>query len=117
MSVLMTFRTKGDPALLEKRAGANPDGMRAIAEQAHSQLFVVDPYIDPDVINRYVRPLRAGVSIRLLTTKNRWIADVMTSCELLSTQRKQPIALRESADLHGRLIFIDGKRGFSRIAR
>jgi hypothetical protein len=88
------------------------NAMRAIVDQAHSELFVVDPYIDTDFVNRYVRPLRLGLSIRLLTTKTRWTADVVTSCELLSTQRNEQIELRESSDLHGRFIFMDGKRGF-----
>jgi heme-degrading monooxygenase HmoA len=34
MSVLITLRANGDPAELERRAGANPDEMRAIADKA-----------------------------------------------------------------------------------
>jgi heme-degrading monooxygenase HmoA len=34
MSVIMSLRAKGDPGKLEERAAANPDGMRAIADQA-----------------------------------------------------------------------------------
>jgi len=31
MSVIMTFKAKGDVAELERRAAGNPDGMRAIS--------------------------------------------------------------------------------------
>ena len=34
MSVIMTFRLKGDPKKLEEHAAANPDEMRGIADRA-----------------------------------------------------------------------------------
>ncbi len=36
MSVLMTLRALGDPAELERRAAANPEGMLALIESAKS---------------------------------------------------------------------------------
>jgi heme-degrading monooxygenase HmoA len=36
MSVLMTLRAAGDPAELERRAAANPEGMAALIESAQS---------------------------------------------------------------------------------
>src|SRR5437588_8420340 len=61
MSVIMTLRAQGDPKELERRAGENPDGMRAIAEQAKQhgliahrfygsddgQILVIDEWPDP----------------------------------------------------------------------
>ena len=62
MSVIMTFRVKGDPKRLEERAGANPDAMRAIADRAQEhgliahrfygsedgQIMVIDEWPNPE---------------------------------------------------------------------
>jgi hypothetical protein len=84
MSVLMMLRAKGDPALLEKRAGENPDGMRAIAEDAKKagliahrfygsddgQIMVVDEWPDPESFQRFfaasrdqIDPMMAEVGV------------------------------------------------------
>ena len=82
MSVFMTFRSKGDPALLEKRAADNPDGMRAIAAEAKKagliahrffgsddgQIMVVDEWPDAESFQRFfaanedtIKPMMAEV--------------------------------------------------------
>lgn len=67
MSVLMTFRIKGDPGELERRAGEDPDGMRTIAESAKEHgliahrfygtedgdVMVVDEWPDPESFQRF----------------------------------------------------------------
>jgi hypothetical protein len=75
MSVLMTLRTKGDPALLEKRAGENPEGIRAIAEEAKKagliahrfygtddgQIMVADEWPDAESFQRFFAANRAQI--------------------------------------------------------
>jgi hypothetical protein len=75
MSVLMTFRTKGDPALLEKRAGDNPDGLRAIVEEAKTagliahrfygtddgQIMVLDEWPDAESFQRFFAANRTTI--------------------------------------------------------
>lgn len=82
MSVLMTLRTNGDVALLEKRAGENPDAIRAIAEDAKKygliahrfygtddgQIMVLDEWPDAESFQRFfaanretIEPLMAEV--------------------------------------------------------
>ena len=67
MSVLLTFRVKGDPALLEKLAGENPDAIGAIAADAakhgmiahrfygsdDGQIMVLDEWPDPESFQRF----------------------------------------------------------------
>ncbi len=48
MSVLMTFRAVGDPAELERRAAANPDGMRALAESARPHGLISHRFFGTD---------------------------------------------------------------------
>ena len=49
MSVLVTLRTTGDAAALERRAADNPEGMRAIVEQAKGHGLIAHRfYASPD---------------------------------------------------------------------
>jgi hypothetical protein len=82
MSVLMTLRISGDPALLEKRASDNPDEMRAISDDAKKsgliahrfygsddgQIMVIDEWPDAESFNKFfaanaekIQPLMAEV--------------------------------------------------------
>ena len=85
MSVIMTFRTKGDPSELERRAGENPDGMRSIADRAKErgliahrfygnddgEIMVVDEWPDPGSFQSFfeqvrdeIEPLMQEVGVR-----------------------------------------------------
>lgn len=84
MSVLMTFRVKGDPALLEKRAGEDPAAIRAISDDAKKygviahrfygsddgQIMVVDEWPDAESFERFfaanrgtIEPMMAEVGV------------------------------------------------------
>jgi quinol monooxygenase YgiN len=65
MSIIMTFRMKGDPDKLEQVAAADPDAMRSIADQAEhgliahrfygsddGQIMVVDEWPDAESFRR-----------------------------------------------------------------
>lgn len=66
MPMIMTLVAGGDPDELERRAGQNPEGMRAIAERAKAhgliahrfygaegQIMVVDEWPDPESFQRF----------------------------------------------------------------
>ena len=75
MSVIMTFRVKGDPERLEQRAAENPDEMRAIADRAKEngliahrfygsedgQMMVVDEWPDPESFQRFFESIRSKI--------------------------------------------------------
>jgi len=76
MYVIMTFKAKGDAAELERRATANPDGMRAITERAKANgliahrfygslegdtIMVVDEWPDPESFQRFFEEMRAEI--------------------------------------------------------
>jgi hypothetical protein len=84
MSVLLTFRAKGDPAELERRAAANPDGMKEISDRAKEfgliahrfygsddgQIMVVDEWPDAESFHRFfeamgptIQPMMAEVGV------------------------------------------------------
>ena len=66
MSVIMTFRAAGDPDELERRAAADPDAMRSIADRAKEhgliahrfygadgQIIVIDEWPDAESFQRF----------------------------------------------------------------
>jgi hypothetical protein len=74
MSVIMTLRANGDPDELERRAAANPDGMRAIADRAKEhgliahrfygapgQILVIDEWPDPESFQRFFEEMRSEI--------------------------------------------------------
>jgi quinol monooxygenase YgiN len=84
MSVLMTFRTAGDPAKLEQLAARDPAAMRAISDTAQregclshrfygsesGEIMVVDEWESPDAFQRFfdsqsdkIRPMMQEVGV------------------------------------------------------
>jgi hypothetical protein len=74
MSVIMTLRANGDPDELERRAAANPEGMRAIADKAKEhgliahrfygapgQILVIDEWPDPESFQRFFEEMRPEI--------------------------------------------------------
>jgi hypothetical protein len=75
MSVLMTFRIKGDPNILEQKAGENPEAMRSIADRAEEngliahrfygsddgEIMVVDEWPDAESFQRFFESNRSEI--------------------------------------------------------
>jgi quinol monooxygenase YgiN len=75
MSVLMTFRSSGDPAKLEELAGRDPGAMRAIADAAREQgclshrfygsdqgeIMVLDEWESPEAFERFFASQSAAI--------------------------------------------------------
>jgi hypothetical protein len=74
MSVIMTFRAAGDPDELERRAAANPEAMRSIADRAKEhgliahrfygadgQIMVVDEWPDAESFQRFFEQMRPEI--------------------------------------------------------
>lgn len=74
MSVIMTFRVKGDPSRLESRAGEDPSNMRAISDRAkehgliahrfygsEDEIMVVDEWPYPESFQRFFEDMRSEI--------------------------------------------------------
>ena len=75
MSVIMTFRVKGDPAELERRAASSPDTLSGISGRAREhgliahrfygsddgQILVVDEWPDADSFQRFFEAMRSEI--------------------------------------------------------
>lgn len=85
------------------------DELRKIIEQAVSEVFFVDAYLDAEFVSRYMPIVRQGVSTRLLTGNDTAkLNRLMPAIDLFVQETGQPIALRSSAGIHDRYLFIDG---------
>jgi hypothetical protein len=74
MSVIMTFRVKGDPGKLERMAAEDPESLQSIAERAKEhgliahrfygsddEIMVVDEWPDPESFQRFFETLRPQI--------------------------------------------------------
>ena len=74
MSVLMTFLVKGDPDALEQAAAQDPDGLRAIGDEAkkagliahrfygsEGQIMVIDEWPDRESFERFFESQREKI--------------------------------------------------------
>ena len=79
MSVIMTFRVKGDPQRLEELAAADPGVLRAISDRAKEhgviahrfygsedgQILVIDEWPDPESFNAFFEQSRSEIEPRM----------------------------------------------------
>jgi len=88
--------------------GAAYDFFRALNDlvaSATAQLFIVDPYLDAEVFDGYLLALKPTVSVRLLA--NQYVANVRIAANKHTTQTGANIELRQSSDIHDRVLFVD----------
>jgi hypothetical protein len=79
--------------------------LKDIVAAAKRDIFIVDNYLNTEFFELYVEPVRAGVSLRILTDEVRG--------NLLIVAKKYAargnFELRTSADVHDRHVFVDGR--------
>lgn len=85
-----------------------PD-LSALVLRASHDVFIVDAYLDEQLFNLYVSEVPAGTSVRILS--NKIGANVETVARMYSKSR--PLAVRSSADIHDRAIFLDQQGWFT----
>lgn len=81
------------------------DTVRQIIEEANSEVFFIDPYLDADFVSKYLPYVKSGVKIKLLTSNKipQLIPAVRTFCD----QHNADIVVRKKAGLHDRYVIID----------
>ncbi|CAG0978975.1 hypothetical protein BURK2_01729 [Burkholderiales bacterium] len=102
------FGIERDPALLVMDYF---EDVREVLLTARKDVFFVDPYLDAELVSRYMANINIGVSVRLL--RSRGTAALVPPIDLAAMQVDHPIELRStSSPLYGRFLFLDGVRGF-----
>ena len=85
------------------------DAIKGLFETAVSDLLVVDPYLNQEVLKKYCVYAKAGVAIRLLGT--RYMDTLQPAAAALNQQRGN-VHLRKSADVHDRYVFVEEQKCF-----
>jgi hypothetical protein len=82
------------------------DEVRKLIQSAQSDLLFVDPYLDADFVSHYLPHIRAGVTIRLLSSKG--IPQLVPAVDEFAKQYGASIEVRrQSARPHDRYLFVD----------
>ena len=79
--------------------------LKAVINQAESEVMVVDPYFNGEAFDAYLSTAKPGLNIRILA--DRYSKDINSYVEKHKAQFQTNIELRRSKELHDRLVFID----------
>lgn len=87
------------------------DELRKIVSTATTDVFFVDPYLDPDFVSSYLPSVAKGATVRLLAQKG--VAQLVPAVAMFTKQHGTVIQVRSaSTKMHDRFVFIDGKAGY-----
>jgi len=81
--------------------------IRDITKNAKNEIFVIDAYVDEELLNLYLEKIPIGVKIRILTKKPQ--GNFVTVAQKFKIKPKVDFEVRRSNDCHDRLFFIDDK--------
>ena len=84
--------------------------IKDIVKTAIEDVFIVDPYLNEEVLIKFCVYAKTGVGIRLLGES--YMSTLQPAAEALNKQRGGAVSLRKSSGLHDRYIFIDRSRCF-----
>lgn len=81
------------------------DEIRKIIETANQDILFIDPYLDAEVVSRYIVHVKHGCTIRLLAREK--LATLIPAVIAYKNQTDQNIQVRSAPGFHDRYIFID----------
>ena len=81
--------------------------IRNITKDAKNEVFVIDAYVDEELLNLYLEKIPIGVKIRILTKEPK--GNFVTVAQKFKIKPKVDFEVRRSNNCHDRLIFIDDK--------
>lgn len=84
------------------------DEVSKIVQTAKNELLFVDPYLDRDFVSRFLEPLSSPVSVRLLSSDNKYLATLVTAVKLLIQQKSISVNVRTTDRIHDRYVLVDG---------
>lgn len=87
---------------------------RRIVESAQTEIFLIDPYTDADIVTDYFKMVNPPINIRVLTSnKQRGLDSIIPAAKMLHEQTGAHIEIRSADHLHDRFWLIDGTHGYS----
>ena len=82
------------------------DELRKVIEPARVDVFFVDPYLDAEVVSRYLPHVGSGVPIRLLGGQ-KCLPTLLPAVQAFAAQYKTGIQLRTASGFQDRYLFVD----------
>lgn len=82
--------------------------IKKIILNASKQVFIIDSYVDEDLLEIYLEKLPLGVEIRVLTNSYSNKGNFVSVARMFAKKRGVKFESRESAECHDRAIFVDG---------
>ena len=79
--------------------------IRNITKDAKNEVFVIDAYVDEELLNLYLEKIPIGVKIRILTKEPK--GNFVTVAQKFKIKPKVDFEVRRSNDCHDRLFFVD----------
>ncbi len=83
--------------------------IRKIVEEATSEVFFVDPYLDADFVLKYLPHVKPDVRVRLLTSEK--VSKLVPSVQTFRAEYGIQVEIRKpqkTQKIHDRYVFIDG---------
>ena len=81
--------------------------IKRIIEGAKSSVFLVDPYLDGKTFDACFATTSNQIAIKILTKSTRYTSEILVYADKHRTQFKTNIEIRQSSELHDRLVVID----------
>lgn len=85
------------------------DHLRRVIEEAKTDIFFVDPYLDADFVSKYLPFVQPSVNVRLLARER--IKTLLPSVQAFRDQHNVQCEVRHGSGFHDRFVFVDGVRG------
>ena len=83
--------------------------IRKLVESARSEVFFVDPYLDVEIVSRYLPYAAEGTVIRLLGRHR--MSTLLPAVEMFCQENTRAIEVRSSDAIHDRYLFLDRSEG------
>jgi len=80
--------------------------IREIVEEATSEVFFVDPYLDAEFVSKYLPQIKPSVNVKLLTSES--LSKLVPAVQAFVSQHETNIEIRKPQKIHDRFVFIDG---------
>lgn len=84
--------------------------VKKLVKGASTEVFLVDPYLNDDVVSAYFPYIAPGVRLRLLGRYK--MTTLLPAVEMFCKQSGHQAEVRSSDSIHDRYVFLDGKEGY-----
>ncbi|MBY5814446.1 hypothetical protein HFN60_02050 [Rhizobium leguminosarum] len=86
------------------------DALKKVVQEARSDLFFIDPYLNSEFLARYLPDVSKSASVRLLGKKGT--EGLLQAATLFASQYGLTVEVRRAPEIHDRYVLVDGSQGY-----